>query len=361
MVPGTVNLKLKRKEDFLLDVSFTLPQKGVTVLFGPSGCGKTTILRCLAGLERAEGQVVIGNECWQDSATRQFIPTYKRSLGYVFQEASLLPHMTARENIVFAQRRAKHPLPETVFRDLLERLGIVSLLDMLPSRLSGGERQRVALARALSTNPSILLMDEPLSALDQERKLEFLPWLEHLKREVNTPIVYVTHSSEEMFRLADFIVLLEKGKIVDTGCPTEVIYRQGLRASNEEASSVLRAVVKHIDSTWMTTHVALNDQVSLEVPCGHDQRPVGDAVRLRVFAQDVSVTLEAAQHSSIRNILPATIVGIRESVTPANRLLELQVGEQRLLALVTAHSVHDLALSEGLPVFAQIKAVTILT
>ena len=207
---------------FALDVSLDLPDKGVSVLFGPSGCGKTTVLRCAAGLSRAdEGVMRIGDACWQDSETGRWLPTHRRPLGYVFQEPSLFPHLSVRGNLSFAGRRTSRGRQPD--RKLLALLGIEPLMDRMPAALSGGERQRVAIARALSTAPQLLLMDEPLAALDAARKSEILPYLERLHRELSIPVLYVTHALDEVARLADHLVLMADGRVRMAGPVGEVM------------------------------------------------------------------------------------------------------------------------------------------
>ncbi len=204
------------REGFLLDVDLPLPASGITVLFGASGSGKTTVLRCVAGLERAEqGRVQIGAELWQDETQRVFVPTWRRALGYVFQEASLFEHLTVQGNLQFGLKRTSAPAAGLVAA--IELLGIGHLLARWPAQLSGGERQRVAIARALATQPRLLLLDEPLAALDAARKQEILPWLERLRDELKMPMLYVTHSADELARLADHLVVLEQGRVKTQG------------------------------------------------------------------------------------------------------------------------------------------------
>ncbi|HYE38405.1 MAG TPA: molybdenum ABC transporter ATP-binding protein, partial [Ramlibacter sp.] len=209
--------------DFTLEVDLRLPAAGITAIFGPSGSGKTTLLRCVAGLERARfARVVIAAETWQDSEAGTFVPTHRRPLGYVFQEASLFDHLDVRGNLAFAQRRGGG---EVQLQPLLELLGIATLLDRRPHQLSGGERQRVAIARALATQPRILLLDEPLAAVDLSRRREILPWLERLRDELRIPMLYVTHSADEVARLADHLVLLDAGAVRAAGPLRETLAR----------------------------------------------------------------------------------------------------------------------------------------
>jgi molybdate transport system ATP-binding protein len=202
--------------EFRLAVDLVLPGSGVTVLFGHSGSGKTTLLRCIAGLQQAaKGFLQINGEVWHDSERGVFLPTHKRSLGYVFQEANLFPHLSVKGNLQFGLKRTGQTGADLTH--ILELLGIVHLLDRMPDRLSGGERQRVAIARALALNPKVLLMDEPLAALDFKRKQEILPFLERLHRELHIPLLYVTHSQQEVAQLADQLVILDEGRVLASG------------------------------------------------------------------------------------------------------------------------------------------------
>ena len=216
---------------FALDAGFTAPAKGVTALFGPSGCGKTTVLRCIAGLLRVDGVCEIDGEMWQDE-NGAFLPTHKRPLGYVFQEASLFQHLSVRRNLLFgAPRKDGGRANEAIaFDEVVELLGVERLLDRSPRNLSGGERQRVAIGRALLSQPKLLLMDEPLSALDRATKNEILPFLERLRDRLNLPVVYITHDIAEVERLADQMVLMEKGRVIGAGALEELAERSVLAA-----------------------------------------------------------------------------------------------------------------------------------
>lgn len=206
-----------RRPDFLLDITLTLPGQGITVLFGPSGSGKTTILRCVAGLERAEGRVALGNTLWQDTAHNIMVPTHQRDLGYVFQEASLFDHLDVWANLSFGVKRTKKPGLAQALDDAVGLLGIGHLRRRPVCSLSGGERQRVAIARALAMQPQILLLDEPLASLDFARRQEILPWLEQMHQKLKIPVLYVTHSLHELKRLADHVVLLSNGSVQAQG------------------------------------------------------------------------------------------------------------------------------------------------
>ncbi|MDR0224914.1 MAG: molybdenum ABC transporter ATP-binding protein [Burkholderiaceae bacterium] len=346
------------RADFRLDVRLHLPGRGVTALFGPSGCGKTTCLRSLAGLERAQGQVVVNGEVWQDDAQGRWLPTHRRALGYVFQEASLFAHLSVRRNIDYGLRRTP-PARRKVSQDqAVALLGIGHLMDRMPATLSGGERQRVAIARALATSPRVLLMDEPLAALDAQRKAEVLPYLDQLRRELDIPVVYVSHSLDEVARLAQHMVLLRTGSVVAAGPTQELLSRLDLPLSaGDTAAAVVHARVRqHEPGTHLSTLDFDGGRLRMVMAT---PRPAGEAVQLRVQARDVSLSLRHPEDSSILNILPATVQDMRED-GPGQVMVSLQLGQFRLLARVTAHSARQLALEPGLPVFAQIKGMALL-
>jgi molybdate transport system ATP-binding protein len=345
---------------FELDVAFTSPPTGVTGLFGPSGCGKTTVLRCVAGLERAAGCCRLNGEVWQDDQQRVFVPTHRRPIGYVFQEASLFAHLSVRRNLEFGLRRVPAAQRHVDFAEVVELLGIESLLGRNPGGLSGGERQRVSMARALLTSPRLLLMDEPLSALDHRSKQDILPYLERLHDTLKIPVLYVSHSPDEVARLADQLVLLETGRVRAKGPAVELFARLDLPlALEDEASSVILGRVAAHDEPYGLTRV--------EIPGGslslaRMDRAIGAAVRVRIHARDVSLALDEPGTSSILNILPAEIIGIRE-VSPSQVLVKLRTtraGRSALLARITRRSRDLLDLRPGKPVFAQVKAVALM-
>ena len=232
------SLRLQRR-DFLLDVSLAIPSRGVTALVGPSGCGKTTVLRALAGLERVAGRVALDGEVWQDDASGRFVPTHQRSLGYVIQESALFPHLDVRGNLHYGRKRSAGEAQRIALDAVVELLGIGHLLARRTATLSGGERQRVAIARALATGPRLLLMDEPLAALDAARKAEILPYLEQLHRELAMPIVYVTHAMDEAARLADHLVLMQAGAVEAAGPLAELMARTDLSLSRQDEAGVV--------------------------------------------------------------------------------------------------------------------------
>jgi len=342
---------------FALDVNLDLPGKGVSALFGPSGCGKTSVLRCIAGLNHApSGRLTVNGEEWQ---TPQFsLPTHQRPVGYVFQEAALFQHLDIRRNLQYGQSRVTASQRKVDWDAVVALLGIDHLLDRMPQGLSGGERQRVAIARALLTSPRLLLMDEPLAALDQARKSEFLPYLERLHDELDIPIIYVSHAADEVARLADHVVLMEQGRAVASGPLTDILARLDLPVQlGEDAGVVLQAKVVEHDSAWHLVRVAFAGGSLWVRDEGH---PIGHALRVRILARDVSIALEQTTGTSIQNCLPATIDAMAADRHPAQALLRLHVGNAALLARLTQRAAAQLKLAPGMPVWVQIKAVALI-
>jgi len=347
-----LHLQLKRKT-FTLDVALSLPAQGVTVVFGPSGSGKSSLLRAIAGLEHeARGLVRIGDTIWQDEHQR--LPPHQREVGMVFQHAALLPHLSVLENLRYGWRRSS--AAAVALQEWIDKLALEPLLARSPTTLSGGERQRVALARALACQPRWLLLDEPLSALDADRRAEILPYLETIRRQANIPMLYVTHAVDEAARLADHLVLLEAGQVRVSGPALEVLNRPDLPlALRDDAATVIEACVSGDDGEGL---------LSLDTPAGTlhvhgNARPRGSIVRLRLQARDISVALSAHDDTSVLNIIPAVLESI--SRLPNGQLqLSLRSGQAVLVARVSHHSAVSLQLREGLPVWAQIKAVALL-
>jgi molybdate transport system ATP-binding protein len=342
---------------FTLDVNLELPGKGVTALFGPSGCGKTTLLRCMAGLTRAsQGQLTVQGAVWQD--TNHFMPTHQRALGYVFQEANLFAHLNVQRNLLYGQARVPSTERRVELASVVHLLGIAHLLERLPQGLSGGERQRVAIARALLTSPRLLLMDEPLAALDLARKKEFLPYLERLHDELDIPVLYVSHAPDEVARLADHIVVMEAGRAVAVGPLTETLARLDLPIHlGEDAGVVLHAVVVERDAAWHLARVEFPGGSLWVRDAGH---ALGQAVRVRILARDVSIALAPVSGVSIQNCLSATVEQMADDYHPALSLLRLRMGESPLLARLTRRSAAGLKLEPGKPVWVQIKAVALI-
>lgn len=339
---------------FTLDVDLQLPGHGVTALFGPSGCGKTTVLRSLAGLERpAEGTLVVNGETWQDATT--WVPTHRRAIGYVFQEASLFPHLTVRGNLQYGMKRSAQATAD--IDHAIDLLGIRALLDRRPERLSGGERQRVGIARALAVNPTLLLMDEPLAALDLARKQEILPYLDRLQHELRMPVMYVTHSPDEVARLAHHLVVLERGRAVASGPLAETLSRVDLPVRlGEDTGVVVEATVGSVDAQW---HLARMDFDGGALWTRDPGLSEGTPARVRILARDVSLARDKPGRSSIQNLLHGRIEQIADDESPGLALVRVRVGTSALLARVTHRALSELALHEGDAAWVQVKSVAL--
>ena len=344
-----------RLDDFVLSVTENLQLEDVTVLFGPSGAGKTTLLRIIAGLEnRAVGRIALNDAIWQDREPRQFIPPHLRSLGYVFQDGRLFPHLSVEKNLRFAERRATRSGALTL-TEVITALDLTPLLQRNPTSLSAGEQQRVAIGRALLRNPALMLMDEPLSALDAKRKAEIIPYIARLPQEFGIPVLYVTHNVEEVTRLATRVILLAQGQIAAYGDAIEVLERIDLEplAGHLETGAVLEGrATAHLNG-MTTLSVAGQD---LRIP-GTSVAP-GNILRLRVQARDVALATQPLQGLSIRNILRARILSI-DLVEEIFAEVLLDVGGQHLRARITREAVDDLQLAIGQEVYALIKSVAI--
>ncbi len=339
---------------FELDAEFSLPARGVSALFGVSGSGKTTLLRLIAGLMRAPGSLTVNGEVWQDE--RIFIPTHRRALGYVFQEASLFPHLSVRGNLEYGWKRVPAAERRIAFDDVVEWLGLGALLQQPPQQLSGGQRQRVAIGRALLASPRLLLMDEPLSALDSNSRADILPYLERLHRQLELPIIYVSHALDEVARLADTLLLIEAGKITYQGPLAEGLTRLDLPlAHRDTAGAVIDTTVVSHDPAFQMTRVACGNIV-FELPGLHGAP--GEPLRVRVGARDVSLALGMPSQSSILNLLPAHIIELADDA-PGQVLVKLKLEDSVLLARITRKSAHALNLQPGMRVVAQVKSVAV--
>lgn len=347
----------KGLEDFVLSMAVQLPSQGVTAIFGQSGSGKTTFLRCVAGLEQAEqGKLIVHGQVWQDHAV--FVPTHQRPIGYVFQESSLFEHLTAQGNIDFALKRAESKPSAADYCHIVDLMGIEPVLKRYPSQLSGGERQRVAIARALVIQPRLLLMDEPLASLDSARKQEILPYLAKLRSSLDIPILYVSHSVDEIAQLADHVVMLEQGKVVAQGNISDVFARTDLKQiSGFDTGVVWQGHVVERMAAW---HLAKVMCPGGELCVRDDGDAMGAPVRVRILARDVSIALSAQDDSSIVNRLPVTILSITPDADPAMLLLRLASGDDCIIARLTKRSVEQLNLYVEQHVWAQIKSVALV-
>ena len=349
-----------RLNRFSLDVSFTVPDSGVTAVFGPSGSGKTSVLRCIAGLSKLTGRIEVDGETWQDDAVSRFLPPHQRSVGYVFQEASLFSHLSVRENLEFGAKRSRRVDRARDDRDSPEAmaglLGISHLLNRGPDKLSGGERQRVAIGRALLARPKLLLMDEPLSAVDRAAKDEIISYLEQVNRRFAVPIIYVSHDISEVARLADRMVLLAKGTVRAEGPVQELLERLDLNPATGrfEAGVIVTGTVTGHDPEHSLTAMSVGDQ---RVVVPGTEVAVGERVRLRIRARDVALATTRPVGISIRNILAGTISEIADEPGTAFAETLVDVGGERLRARITRAAVADLGLTVGQPVFALVKSI----
>lgn len=327
-----------RLGDFRLDAHFEAGP-GVTAIFGRSGAGKTSIVNAVAGLLRPEtGRIVLDGRSLFDADRRVFLPPDRRRLGYVFQDGRLFPHLSVEENLRYGRRFAPDPMPEAELRRLVSLLGLDDLLGRRPAGLSGGERSRVALGRALLSSPRMLLLDEPLSALDAPRKQDILPYLERLAREAGVPMLYVSHDMSEIARLADHLVLVHAGKVVRHGPLREVLSDPAAvpLVGPREAGAVLDATVVAHEADGLTRLRVSGGELFLP---GVRAAP-GARLRLRVLAQDVILSHAAPQGLSSLNALPARIEAIHSGAGPG-AAVALRVGEDRLLARIPARAVAD--------------------
>ena len=351
-----VNLSLQLRDTFSLDVEFEAPGRGVTAIFGRSGCGKSTLLQCIAGLQRAAGRCRVNGDTWQDDS--RWRPPHKRPLGFVFQEPSLFPHLSVRGNLEYGLRLTAAEERRTSLGDAIELLGLEALLKRGPARLSGGERQRVAIARALLCGPRLLLMDEPLSALDHDAKRAILPYLERIHTELDLPLLYVSHDPDEVARLADSMVLLDGGRVRAKGPTAEIMTSLDLPLADfDRAGTVLSGIVSEHDDHYRLTRVSCGSN-RFEVP--RQALPCGSPTRLRVHARDVSLALSTHHDSTILNIVPAVVVELRET-GEAQMLVRLRLEDgQYLLARITRRSCLALELHAGMLLYAQVKGVALV-
>jgi molybdate transport system ATP-binding protein len=343
-----LSLRLSRAE-FQLSVDLSLAIAGIHIVFGPSGCGKTTLLRCIAGLEKAQGEV-----CFNQRTLPT--PPHLRRCGFVFQHGALLPHLSALENIRYGQVRSHLPgsLSE---EDIIARLGVGHVLSRKPTNLSGGETQRVALARALLSNPEVLLLDEPLSALDEAARLEILPLIADIPRHYQIPVIMVTHSLDDVARLGDSISLMTEGKIYATGVVNAVLTDLTLPlAGRDDAVAALQGQVVEYDAHYGLAQVRLGDGAILSIV--HDIPLKQKNIRLKILARDVSVSRVMPHDTSIQNIFPVTVDAIQATHTH-QVTLRLAVDGQVLLSRITRKSLQQLDIQVGSQLFAQVKSAAL--
>ncbi len=344
------------RPEFTLDVDLRIAGRGVTTLFGRSGCGKTTLLRCMAGLEpTATGRLVVGGDIWQDAATA--VPPHRRAIGYVFQEGRLFPHLTVRGNLEYGYRRIARERRLVKPAEVSDLLGLEPLLGRRPHELSGGQRQRVAIGRALLTGPRILLMDEPLAALDAMSKQEILPYLERLHDELQIPVLYVSHALEEVVRLADHMVLMADGRVLAHGGLRDLLTRADLPlAHGQGASTVIEAEVRRHHDRHHLTELAFPGGTLM---VSREDVREGQRLRVRIMARDVAISLSRPRDSSVLNCLPVRVLEVTADPHPGHVLMRLGLQDQVLLARITRRSLEHLGLVPDMAVHALVKGVAI--
>lgn len=352
----TLSVALQHRfADFTLDAAFEAPE-GVTALFGRSGSGKSTLVNAVAGLLRPDkGRIMLDGTVLLDTELGRMLPPQRRRMGYVFQDGRLFPHMTVRQNLLYGRWFAPKGQGAAIGR-IVDLLGIGALLDRRPGGLSGGEKQRVAIGRAILSNPRLLLMDEPLAALDEARKAEILPYLERLRDEVRLPILYVSHSVAEVARLATTVILMEAGRVTAQGPAIEMLADPAIAPAMglREAGSMIFARVVAQEEDGLTRLETAGGPVFLpSIGAGPGAR-----LRLRILAQDVMLATERPRGISALNVLATIVEDIRLGDGPG-AMVQLRMGEERLLARVTRRSVRALDLHPGAQVFAVLKTVSV--
>jgi len=354
----SARIRLDRSDDFRLEVDLSV-SRAVTALFGPSGAGKSSILQILAGLERGtrhdEIDIRFGDEIWQSA--RVFVPPHRRGVGYVFQRPQLFPHLTVEGNLHYAERRARDS--RVRFDKVLEWLDLEPLIRRPIDGLSGGEAQRVAIGRALLASPRCLLMDEPLGSVDAPSRRRILPYISRLRRELDIPMVYVTHSMDEVSYLADHVYMIDDGRVTASGTVFEMSHSLEIARDGEaDPAAVVECPVRGYDAAFELAELALGE-ATLYV--ASETLEPGTRVRVRIPARDVSIALSAATDTSILNVLPAVVESIDRDAARHSVLVRLDTGGQTLLASITRRSAEVLGIAGGHEVFAQVKGVALLT
>lgn len=345
--------------DFSLDVKWRTEGAGVVGVFGPSGAGKSTLLRCLAGLEpRCQGMLRIGEDRWQDSERGICVPPHRRGVGMVFQDSRLFSHLNVRGNLEYAYRRSPQAERRLGFDQVVSWMDIAALLPRTVSLLSGGERQRVALARSLLSQPRLLLLDEPLAALDQRRKSETLPYLKRLREELAIPIVYVSHNLDELVECADDLLLMEHGQLLAFGPITEMLGRvDSPLAHRDDAGALIEGIVVEHDDQYHLSYLAVGTQ---RLAVGRLALVIGAAVRLRIHARDVALSLDMPRHSTLLNIVEARVIALASGAHAGQVMVKLDVEGRALLARITRKSADALTLRDDMRVYALVKSVALM-
>jgi len=357
----SVSIRLNRTTGFKMGVDLVIPDQGITAIFGPSGSGKSTLLRLIAGLEKGQAadaiHIVSGDTVWQDGV--QFVPAHQRSVGMVFQQQHLFPHLSVSANLGYAIKRSRGPGNVSI-ADVVDWLDLRTLLPKSASQLSGGESQRVAIARVMLNCPDWILMDEPLAAIDKSARTRILHYLELIHHELNIPIIYVSHSLEEVTHLADRLILLDRGQVTGEGDIFDLMSQpQSALLGEDSGGALIRCEVADHDIDFHLTQLQLDDH---QLQVAMRAEAPGTLLRMLVPARDVSLSMEKPEGSSILNIIPVSVESITEQPgISASVMLRLNTGRQHLLARITRKSLQQLNIKAGDRVFAQIKSVSLLT
>lgn len=352
----------KKLKDFMLDVDFEMPDQGVSVLFGPSGAGKSSLLNLIAGLDTETSKVDRANftlkqTVYDDTENKIKLKPWQRKIAYVFQEHRLFPHITVRENILFGYKRRGNT--QNV-EPLIDAFKIAPLLEHYPQHLSGGQKQRVAMVRALLTNPDLLILDEPLAALDYKSRQEIIPFIERIPEQLSIPVIYVSHDIKEVLRLAQYIVVIDQGKIIDTGEIAALCVKQPLLTQQEGASFILEGQVTDIIEDDRLIQVNC-DQASIyfsDLNAGKNIKREQN-VRVLVHAKDVSLCLAPPVDSSILNCVPVTVVSLGTDAK-GKLLVQARLGEQTIIAVISHRSAQRLNVKAGEKMYAQFKATAMI-
>ena len=343
--------------NFHLDVEFEIPAQGISVLFGPSGSGKSSVLNHVSGLdEQAKIQYAkleLNDVVYDDSENNIKLNPWQRKIAYVFQDNRLFPNMTVQQNIYFGYKRRQSALD---VNEVIDKFKIRDLLHHYPDQLSGGQKQRVSMVRALLSNPELLIMDEPLAALDYQSREELLPYIECIHKELTIPVIYVSHDIKEVLRLADYIVVMNQGKVIDKGELAELCISQPLLTQAEGASFILQGKVEEIFSEEQLLKIGCENQ-SLFIT-GKDVA-LGDALRILIHAKDVSLCLSPAEDSSILNCIQVVVDSIQDK-SNGKYEVTVKLGEQLIVAMISYRSAKALGIEKGKSIFAQFKATAMI-
>ena len=348
-------------EGFKLEISQKLTLPGCTAILGPSGSGKTTLLRLIAGFQKPnKGCIRFGDLIWFDSENRIATSAHERNIGFIFQDGRLFPHLTVEKNLLYADKRNQNQIKSYGFGDIVEVFNLAPLLARHPNSLSGGERQRVALARTLITTPDLLLLDEPLSALDHVKKADILPYLDSLYEQFGAPVIYVTHNIEEIVSIAEQTMIINAGKIDAIGPTADVLNAYNFQSNLELSApgAILTGVIKEHDENYLLTHVAIGDtMISLPINL---QKQIGSIVRIHIDPRNVAIASTPPSSISIRNMVASKISDIATRHNSPFLEIELQAGGAILRAQITRAACDDLALKVGQPVYALIKTASFM-